>query len=40
MSERLYGRQAVREALRAGRRRPLRLLLAKGVRDTGGLPKS
>ena len=32
MAERLYGRQAVREALRAGRRRPYRLLLAEGVR--------
>jgi 23S rRNA (guanosine2251-2'-O)-methyltransferase len=31
----LYGRQAVREALRAGRRRVIRLLLAEGVRDTG-----
>lgn len=35
MSERLYGRQAVREALRAGRRRAIRLLLAEGVRETG-----
>ena len=34
MSERLYGRQAVREALRAGRRQPVRLLLAQGVRET------
>ena len=34
MAERLYGRQAVREALRAGRRRPYRLLLAEGVRKT------
>ncbi len=29
MKEFLYGRQAVREALRAGRRRPFRLLVAK-----------
>ncbi|HUW13695.1 MAG TPA: 23S rRNA (guanosine(2251)-2'-O)-methyltransferase RlmB [Anaerolineae bacterium] len=34
MSERLYGRQAVREALRAGRREPIRLLVAQGVRET------
>jgi 23S rRNA (guanosine2251-2'-O)-methyltransferase len=34
MSERLYGRQAVREALRAGRREPIRLLMAQGVRET------
>ncbi len=30
----LYGRQAVRESLRAGRRKPYRLLLAEGVRQT------
>ncbi|MBN2007187.1 MAG: 23S rRNA (guanosine(2251)-2'-O)-methyltransferase RlmB [Anaerolineae bacterium] len=30
----LYGRQAVREALRAGRRRPFRLLLAETPRTT------
>jgi len=35
MNEQLYGRQAVRETLRAGRRRPVRLLLAEGVRQTG-----
>ena len=35
VSERLYGRQAVREALRAGRRQVKRLRLADGVRDTG-----
>jgi len=34
MSERLHGRQAVREALRAGRRQPIRLLLAQGIRET------
>ncbi|MDH7486065.1 MAG: 23S rRNA (guanosine(2251)-2'-O)-methyltransferase RlmB [Anaerolineae bacterium] len=32
--ERLYGRQAVREALRAGRRQAIRLWLAEGVRET------
>lgn len=31
MREALYGRQAVRESLRAGRRQPFRLLLAEGV---------
>ena len=31
----LYGRNAVREALRAGRRKLRRLLLAEGVRETG-----
>jgi len=31
MRETLYGRQAVRESLRAGRRTPYRLLLAKGI---------
>jgi 23S rRNA (guanosine2251-2'-O)-methyltransferase len=35
MSERLYGRQAVRESLRAGRRSARGLLLADGVRETG-----
>ena len=35
MNEQLYGRQVVREALRAGRRRATRLLLAEGVRRTG-----
>jgi len=34
MVERLYGRQAVRETLRAGRRRVSRLLVAEGVRET------
>jgi 23S rRNA (guanosine2251-2'-O)-methyltransferase len=34
MSERLYGRQPVREALRAGRRKPIRLLLAQTVQET------
>jgi 23S rRNA (guanosine2251-2'-O)-methyltransferase len=33
MSETLYGRQAVREALRAGRRRPLRLFTAESTVD-------
>jgi 23S rRNA (guanosine2251-2'-O)-methyltransferase len=40
MSELLYGRNAVREALRAGRRKPNRLLLAEGVlvqEDSGTL---
>jgi len=31
MRETLYGRQAVRESLRAGRRQPFRLLMADGV---------
>ncbi len=31
MRETLYGRQAVRETLRAGRRQPFRLLLAEGI---------
>lgn len=31
----LYGRNAVREALRAGRRRFYKLLLAQGVKETG-----
>jgi 23S rRNA (guanosine2251-2'-O)-methyltransferase len=35
MSELLYGRQAVREALRAGRRRLHRLLLSTGVQESG-----
>ncbi len=30
----LYGRQAVRESLQAGRRKPYRLLLAEGIRQT------
>ena len=34
MSEFLHGRQAIREALRAGRREPRCLLLAKGTRDS------
>ncbi len=34
MTEFLYGRNPVREALRAGRRPPRRLLLAEGVRQT------
>jgi 23S rRNA (guanosine2251-2'-O)-methyltransferase len=34
MTEFLYGRQAIREALRAGRRRASRLLLHKGTRDS------
>lgn len=35
MREILYGRQAVRESLRAGRRRPYQLILAEGVRQSG-----
>jgi 23S rRNA (guanosine2251-2'-O)-methyltransferase len=35
MREVLYGRNAVRESLRAGRRKPYRLMLAEGVRQTG-----
>ncbi len=35
MREILYGRQPVRETLRAGRRRIFRVLLASGVRPTG-----
>jgi 23S rRNA (guanosine2251-2'-O)-methyltransferase len=34
MREILYGRQAVRESLRAGRRRPHQLMLAEGVRQS------
>ena len=34
MREILYGRNAVRESLRAGRRKPYKLLLAEGVRQT------
>jgi 23S rRNA (guanosine2251-2'-O)-methyltransferase len=34
MREILYGRQAVRESLRAGRRRPYQLILAEGVRQS------
>ena len=30
----LYGRQAVRESLRAGRRKPHKLMLAEGIRET------
>jgi 23S rRNA (guanosine2251-2'-O)-methyltransferase len=33
MREILYGRQAVRESLRAGRRKPYKLILAEGVRQ-------
>ena len=35
MRQVLYGRNAVRESLRAGRRKPYRLMLAEGVRQTG-----
>jgi 23S rRNA (guanosine2251-2'-O)-methyltransferase len=35
MREILYGRHAVHESLRAGRRRPYKLVLAEGVRQTG-----
>jgi 23S rRNA (guanosine2251-2'-O)-methyltransferase len=35
-TELLYGRNAVREALRAGRRRPRRLLVAAGARGAAG----
>ena len=35
MLETLYGRNAVRESLRAGRRKAYRLLIAEGVRETG-----
>ena len=34
MRETLYGRQPVRESLRAGRRTPFRLLMAKGIVST------
>jgi 23S rRNA (guanosine2251-2'-O)-methyltransferase len=34
MREILYGRQAVHESLRAGRRRPYQLILAEGVRQS------
>jgi 23S rRNA (guanosine2251-2'-O)-methyltransferase len=34
MIETLYGRNGVRESLRAGRRKPYKLLLAEGVRET------
>lgn len=34
MREILYGRHAVHESLRAGRRRPYKLMLAEGVRQT------
>jgi 23S rRNA (guanosine2251-2'-O)-methyltransferase len=34
MREILYGRNGVRESLRAGRRKPYRLILAEGVRQT------
>ena len=34
MREILYGRHAVHESLRAGRRKPYRLMLAEGVRQT------
>ena len=33
----LYGRNAVRESLRAGRRRPYKLILAEGVRQTDAI---
>lgn len=35
MRETLYGRNAVCESLRAGRRKPYKLILAEGVRQTG-----
>ncbi len=35
MNETLYGRHAVLEALRAGRRRALRLFLAEGIQERG-----
>ncbi len=35
MREVLYGRNAVREALRAGRRKIYKLILAQGVKETG-----
>jgi 23S rRNA (guanosine2251-2'-O)-methyltransferase len=35
MRESLYGRQPVRETLRAGRRQVFKLLLAQGIRPTG-----
>lgn len=35
MRQVLYGRNAVRESLRAARRKPYRLMLAEGVRQTG-----
>ena len=35
MREILYGRNTVRESLRAGRRKPYKLILAEGVRQTG-----
>jgi 23S rRNA (guanosine2251-2'-O)-methyltransferase len=35
MNEVLYGRNAVREALRAGRRKVYKLILAQGVKETG-----
>jgi 23S rRNA (guanosine2251-2'-O)-methyltransferase len=34
MRETLYGRNAVRESLRAGRRKPYKVMLAEGVRQT------
>ena len=34
MREILYGRNAVRESLRAGRRKPFKLMLAEGIRQT------
>ncbi len=37
MAETLYGRNAVREALRAGRRRCQRLLVSAGAQETGTL---
>ena len=35
MNEVLYGRNAVREALRAGRRKIYKLILARGMKETG-----
>jgi 23S rRNA (guanosine2251-2'-O)-methyltransferase len=37
MREILYGRNAVRESLRAGRRKPFKLVLAEGVRQTDAI---
>ncbi len=34
MRDILYGRQAVRESLRAKRRKPYKLMLAEGIRQT------
>ena len=35
MTDLLYGRNAIREALRAERRRIYKLMIAKGVKETG-----